>query len=1072
MRSTYNPSVNIVRDSDVTLNYIPTPNAKRAVAQILDDYKKGVRSFQIIGSYGTGKSAFLWAFDQSVTDKKPFFNMAGRAKKNTRVIRIVGAYQSLAEAFEQTLQIDAKGEVKSIFAELYQHYRDLGKTGRLIIQIDEFGKFLEYAVKNAPERELYFVQQLAEFVNDANYEILLLTTIHQSFESYGYGLAQAERQEWTKVKGRFKEITFNEPVEQLLYLASEHIQESFDLVSPKKKMAQSLELFQNSKAFSFDDGFARELVGKLFPLDLISANVLTLALQRYGQNERSLFSFLESSDYTSLAKFSTTGYPYYALPQVYDYLNFNFYSFLSSKYNPDFTAWNSIRYGLESVERVFDQQIADHIRIIKSIGLLNAFAASGAKLDKDFWVNYATSVLGIKGAAEKLDQLEAKSIIRYRNYSQRFILFEGTDLDIESALIEAGNQVSEVTDVPTLLRRYFEFPPVLAKAYSYANGTPRYFQFAISDQPLTIIPQGEIDGFINLVFSDKITLQDVKEVSAKNEQATIYGYYTNFKDVKNLLYDIEKTQKVLDDNKEDRVAYRELETILVHQKSLLTHFIVNNLFGKRSEVRWVHKGQVEKHILSKRSFNQKLSAICREVFSGSPVFKNELVNKNKLSSAIYTAKKNFFKALVNQYDQPDMGLEPHRFPPEKMIYVSLLKNNHFTAHDGSLPIWNIVPSPSFHQLWDTCNQFLVDARAEKKQLGGLVKILGQVPFKLKQGLIDFWVPTFLFLRRDDFALFGPRGYIPNLTEEVLDLVGKDPKNYQIKSFDIAGVRLDIFNNYRQFLDQEAKSTLTNKIFIETIKPFLVFYKSLPEYSRNTKRLSREAIAIREAIVSSQDPEKTFFEDFPQALGTSIDQLKNAPEMLSDYSQVLQSAIRELRTSFQGLVDRFEQFIQNEIFYDENAEFEIYQRGLQERYSTLKKHLLLPAQKTLIQRIDSELDDRRAWLSSIAQAVTGRTLETFRDEDELMLYDKLKDMIIGLDSLTTLSKLEVDEDTEDIIGIQIDSFREGKKQRVIRLPKNTSEQIEALKNSLAGVLSVDKSFNIAALTKLLQELTHE
>ncbi|MBK8193491.1 MAG: hypothetical protein IPK76_09865 [Lewinellaceae bacterium] len=43
---------------------------------------------------------------------------------------------------------------------------------------------------------------------------------------------------------------------------------------------------------------------------------------------------------------------------------------------------------------------------------------------------------------------------------------------------------------------------------------------------------------------------------------------------------------------------------------------------------------------------------------------------------------------------------------------------------------------------------------------------------------------------------------------------------------------------------------------------------------------------------------------------------------------------------------------------------------------------------------SELDDRKAWLSSIAQAVVGKTLETLRDDDEPQLYDKLKNFVLG------------------------------------------------------------------------------
>src|SRR5690606_8887829 len=125
---------------------------------------------------------------------------------------------------------------------------------------------------------------------------------------------------------------------------------------------------------------------------------------------------------------------------------------------------------------------------------------------------------------------------------------------------------------------------------------------------------------------------------------------------------------------------------------------------------------------------------------------------------------------------------------------------------------------------------------------------------------------------------------------------------------------------------------------------------------------------------------------------------------------------------------------------------------------LKKHMLLSNQKTFIQRLDSPLDDKKTWLSSIAQAVTGKTLETFSDEDEIMLYEKFKAMIFDLDSLTKISKSDIDENKEDVIGIKIDSFFSNIGTKVVRVPKNKSKEIEKLKNELKNMLGTDNTSN--------------
>jgi ribosomal protein S15P/S13E len=1070
MANNFTTSVNILRDTERDFHYIPTPNAKQVVSQIVNDFKKGIRSFNIIGTYGTGKSSFLLALEQSIRGTKRYFDPNFISNPKVDFIKVVGSYTSIVEQFADTFEvITAKNKHENILSEIFNRYHSLGKNnGVLFLFLDEFGKFLEYASKHNPENELYFIQQLAEFCNNPKYNIVLITTMHQSFESYAYALTSTQKQEWTKVKGRFREITFNEPVEQLLYLAAEHVAENFENKSSKAAIEKCLKLTAATKAFNFNKDFLNEIAAKLFPLDIISANILTLSLQRYGQNERSLFSFLESTDHTGLSKFNKRDNPFYNLSCVFDYLNFNFYSFITSKYNPDFSAWSSIRSSLEEVERAFDNNINDYSKAIKVIGLLNIFSASGAILDELFLNSYLEYACGVSNASSIIDNLEKKRIIRFRSHSKRYILFEGTDLDIQTALIEAGNKISEVGDVTTLLNKYFQFTPVFAKLYSYEKGTPRFFEFIISEHPISKVPEGEIDGFVNLIFNSKLKIVEIEEASRTQKEAIVYCFFKNSTEIKSLLFEIEKIQKVIEENKEDKVAKRELENIVESQIRLLNHYITDSIYTGSKEVKWFFKGE-EKKISDKKDFNKLLSQVCGSVYDATPVFKNELVNKHRISSSIHTAKRNYFKALANNWDKENLGFEEEKFPPEKTIFLSLLKENGISPiREGSFDIATINKTSTFNKLWKASEKFIESAKSEQRKVSDFVELLGKRPFKLKQGLIDFWIPTFLFIKRDDFAIFNDDGYIPNLSDENLELIAKYPEKYTIKTFDIEGVKLDIFNSYRTFLNQATELKFNNNSFIETIKPFITFYKGLPEYSKQTKRLSVSALKIRTAIASSKDPEETFFESFPNALGISLSTLQKDKSKLQSYTTSLQSAVRELRTSYDGLVKRFEEFICNE-FIGKTVEFEDYKAQLQNRFKKLKKHLLLANQKTFVQRIDSLIDDKKAWLNSIAQAITGKTLENFSDEDEIMLYEKFKAIILELDSLTNLSKGDIDEANEEIIGVKIDTFFSSINPKIVRVPKNKAAEIEQLKTVLKKKLSGDKTSNIAAVLNLLKEL---
>lgn len=1082
----YIPSVNILRDHrNAEINYLPTPNSKRVAAQIAADFRNGIKVFSIIGSYGTGKSSFLWALSKTLQGEQHFFDLGGLEKMKVEVLPFVSEFRSVTAFFQKHFDEESdEFSAEQVFSEIYNHYHRLGKkNGLLVLMVDELGKFLEFAAKNDPERELYFLQQLAEFVNNPAHNILLLTAFHQNFDAYASNLNPAQRQEWSKVKGRFKEITFNEPIEQLLLLAGERLSQAPAIKPPIKEVEQATALFLQSKAFSINPDFANNLAAKLYPLDLFSASVAAVAMQDYGQNERSLFSFLEDTNYTGIqGGYDTRTNPFYNLANLYDYLIFNYYSFLTSQANPHLSAWTGIKSALERVENeVAEEHIFNCQKLVKTVGLLNIFAAKGANLDfaakrsdlsGDFLLNYGEYCLGLGVASDDvLGQLTDRKILLYRKVQKRFILSEGTDVDIQGELLRAGDQVAEIEDVVSRLNRYeFSFPAVFAKQYYYKTGTPRIFEFIISQNLKTELhAKDDTDGYVNLIFNDRLTVEKIKEASKHlTGKAIIFGYYKNAAAIKDLLWEIEKTIKTMEIvPKEDRVAQRELDIIKQHQKTLLNHYILNNLYSPTGEVAWIFEGE-ELDIQSKRSFNAALTTICEEVYSQTPVYRSELVNRSKLSSQIHTAKRIYFRHLVNHWGEEDLGFEKGKFPPEKTIYLTLLRENGLESNPQNLLAAPTIPENSnFYELWNHGELFIEKAKKHRLPLTDFSESLAKPPFKLKQGLIDFWLPTFLFLKRDEFALFGKGIYIPELKEETLELLAKCPDDFTVKAFDMAGVRLDVFNRYRLFLNQGAKEQPNNRAFVETIRPFLTFYKGLKEYAKHTNRLQKESVAVRQMIAMSTDPEKTFFEDFPKALGITLNQLKQSPEALEDYINRLQEAIREIRSCHDELVNRFELFIAEEVLY-ETLPFEAYKVKLRERFQGIKQHRLLPHHKTLLLRLSSELDDRNAWLSSIAQAVVGKTLENLRDDDEPLLYDKFKNLVLELDTLTQLSESGVDEEKEDAFGLEITTF-ETVEKKLVRFPKKKKAEISRIEEAVRTQLGGDKTLNIAALANLLKDL---
>ncbi|WP_148038913.1 hypothetical protein [Proteiniphilum sp. X52] len=1058
----YSPSINIVRDLNKDLEYISTPNAKQVYTHIAKNYTTGTHSFNIVGSYGTGKSSFLLALEHHLNGEKDYFsplNGSFKGVKGFEFLPIIGESTSLLNYFAIEFGLKNKDyNTRDILKKIEANYTEISKSGKgWLIAIDEFGKFLEYAANNNPEKELYFIQQLAEFANDDSKNILFVTTLHQGFNDYAIGLSKTQRNEWDKIRGRLKEITFNEPVEQLLLLAAERISSRQQEVKKGKTFNQLFDSIADSKTFPLNDYFNKSIAEKLLPFDILSASILTSALQRYGQNERSLFQFVDSNDYLGLEDFDTKTNPFYNISCVYDYLMYNYYSTLTTKHNQDYSQWATIRNSIERLESELVDYVSEGTKLIKTIGLLNIFAPNSGTIDRDFLVDYSKFSLGFNNAEEVLDKLSQFKIISFTKYDRRYKLLGGTDLDIDQAIADA--EIDDIADVVPYLNKYFDFPYIQAKEHFYRTGCPRFFQFKISEKPYNEIIE-DADGIVNLVFSEKDIKQELLQQSQNSNEPILYCLYDNIKDIRNTLIELERIQYVKRQYPSDKVAQREIDKMLVRYKKTLNELVFEGLFDNNKTV-WLCNGSTA-HIQSHKQLNRQLSDICDWAYPATPVFRNEMVNKGKLSGAMQPARRNLIKALVSNFDKPNLGFPDEKFPPEKTIYLSLLKNTGI--HNGyalAKPL-----DESFNALWDECIRFLYDAKATRMGVHVLVERLQKKPLKLKQGFIDFWLPIFLFICRDEYALFDENGYIPSIDDETLVLVSRQPDSFEIKSFDISGIKLDLFNSYRSFLNIEEADTVTNDSLIELIKPFLIFYAQLPEYGKRTKRISKQAIILRDAIALSKEPEKTFFEDFPKAMGISLEKIAKNPELVRDYIDTLQALVREIRTAYEELINRIENFIQSE-FIGEEVPFVQYKEILKQRFKKLKKHLLLPKQKVFYQRLMSELDVRNAWISSTCQVLIGKSLDTISDEEEKVLYENFRDMINELDNLCNLAKSDVNLDTEEVFKLEITSFIKGLQKHTIRYPKGKTEEIKELEADIKSRLSNDKNANIALLLDLLQ-----
>jgi hypothetical protein len=1074
-------STNIERDANVNLDYILTKNADDAFERIIYNYGRGQHAFSVIGSYGTGKSTFLWALQKHLEGKRKFStSVASEFKgiKSFQFSRIVGESCSFKEKFCDVFGLAklAESSNKKIlkgFAGLLEDIQS--QKGFLVLLVDEFGKHLEYVAKKNPD-ELYFIQELAEFCNDNERNILFITTLHQNFSSYAKGLNKSEKSEWDKVRGRFIDIAFDEPVEQLIFFASEKLKGHSVPKEFRKNFEKGVDCVLKNNLIGNSSIADIANLESLYPLDPLAADIITKSLQKFGQNERSLFTFLDSPELAA----SIEANDIFDVSDCFDYLTKNLIGEIEDgERNPFKPQFKAASLALERSEFLFEDSYTHAAAIIKTICLVNIFSPAIGILDSNSLTAYAEWFLEIESATSIIDKLVSKKIIKYSNHRSKFNFIEGTDVDIEQELINANKFVDSEFDLVSRLKVHFNFALIPAKRIQFVLGTPRFFGFNFYDEiPQSVEnPKGEIDGYINLIFTKKRIESQLREYSDTQPSCQIFVLYKEIDEIHDALFQLDKINYLLNKFGDDKVAARILNEEKLFKLSDLKSLVEGALFSKESKVKWIWNSNIDvqsegkRHISSLTSLNKLLSDTCEIAYAKTPKYLNEMVNREYLSSPILTARKALVRQMIAFGDQVDLGFSSSLFPPEKTIYLSLLKNTGIHKSKGQHGFYGEPSEASFKPLWKVSNEILLSSSQGRISIAVFFNRLRVGEFKLKQGFLDFWVSIFLIIKKEDYALYSDSGeYIPMLTSDVMDLVHKTPDRFLIKALSTSGVKSDYLVFYKELVGyNESNIKGLQSSYITIYGNFLRFYRGLEEYSQKTNSISIQAQGVRKAIVAAQDPESALFVEIPEALG--FYGLEKGDKRISDFLHSLQNAIREIRSAYDILIDSIQLDISSSLEMKEELGFEQFKELIIERYSRLNRNLILNEQlKLFFMRLVSPLDVKKAYWESLSDVILGKKLDKINDEDVVVLVDRLKDMLSKLDDLAPLHEISNENNDSSYYQMTIiDASGKGSFKKNILLDEKKRTKANELNKKIQSLLSSDSDLNKMVLLELLQNL---
>ena len=1123
----FSRSINLERDKssiDAVNAYVPTSTAIKTLRLIIKtlNNSKISRSWSLIGPYGSGKSSFgifLNAlFQPSSSDQHKLaikkiseidedlskaYNDKLKTSDGLLNILITGSYEGLTKklfhVFEKVIQEsvletkfkrtllkfhkdkvhDASSDDLLDLLQMLQSSINSSKTNYkgISITIDELGKHVEYAGSNQKDGDIYVLQKISEHcVSESHAPILFNVMLHQGIEFYAKELDTETKAEWRKIQGRFEEISFIEGPEQSMRVLAKALKNSLkpsQLSKVKTELKTPVQALLKAKIFP-NMNKIREGVNffsEVFPFHPLTAYILPLLAQKLAQNERTVFTFLGSSEafgFQDLIK--ELDFPDLVMPHhVFDYFVNNQGSYIYDHLTH--RRWIEV---LNAIDRAGDQD-KKTLNILKTIGLLNIIGTL-ANLRSSY--DLLSIIYGTKVLDQSLKALQKKSLITYRKHSDEYKVWQGSDFDLEAALNKELDQFEDF-DIANELNRLVMPTPLVAKKYSIESHTLRYFKTSyISDKNFVSLDQDRLSlepQLFILLKQNKVKQVNLNqkykelpsniliiEVNSKNL------FESNAKELK-ALKSIYKTSEEITN---DPIAKKEISDQIDHLERRLISALKN--ITQSTDFTWIHASKKLK-IRSHIDIQTHLSSILQDIYHQSPVLRNELINRDNISAQGQSARTNLIKMMASQRHDPELGYASDKFPPDKTIFNAVFKQlglyqKESIGYKFAYPKKNSPLYPAYEFIKESLSS------SEPKSYAELCKGLSLPPIGIKKGMHPVIFFGFYYSVEANMAMYEDGIFIPYLNDEAVDRIVRKGDHFAFQLHTFTGQDKLISTYSEQFLNKESKNILT------IVRAFSKEMKSLPEFTqqtRNLDRISNEAIKLRSAFESAKSPHDLFTNDIPKALGFIKKDLNKEKE-LTAFIDLLNRTMTELKSCYGRMIE--EQRIKfAQIFsLDTNLTLDELQKKILARYSSMEEFTidnlsLKPFLTRLLADIDPEI-----WFEGVLTILENTNPQKWRDDTLLEADIKLKNFSERMKDIEMLQSYQANKASssdQEIFGLRVTMHGKEKNiDKIVTLNNEEKKEFELISQKLEALLSKggfkDKDKKIAALVAKINDIENE
>lgn len=782
--------------------------------------------------------------------------------------------------------------------------------GGLVLFIDEMGKFLEAAVQDGSD--IYILQQLAEAASRSKGRFLVVGVLHQAFEEYAHRLSHEMRDEWAKIQGRFIDLIVNTAGEEQIDLISRAIESDH---RPKKpaSLATAVAGFARRDRAG-DAGRLPDLLEGCWPLHPVVACLLgPISRRRFGQNQRSIFGFLNSSEPHAFQDFLNHAEDgeLYGPDRLWDYLRANLEpSILAS---PDGHRWALAAEALERCEAIGGDAL--HIKLLKTIAVIDLFKERSGLVANSELLRTCFPTTSAKTLEKALLQLDTWSFTIFKKFLDARAIFAGSDFDIDQAVRAALDEIDEIDF--NELRTLAGLQPILAKRHYHETGALRWFDVnvvpvsGIVEFTAGFVPEnGAIGQFLLAVPTEGESeehAEDACRKAARHSDAwdMVVGISKRSWAILPLARELFALDSVSNDHPElagDPVARREVSARLAALQALLE----TELHKAFDNALWFRKSHQPKH-LRQADLNSIASELAGRRFKESPCLHNELLNRQKPSTNAIAAQNNLLRRMVLNEGEPRLGIDG--FPAEGGLFASILEATGLYAKIGEN--WRFV-SPITSEddpcrlvpMWKRAFDYVKEHSDRTVSVSELFDEWRKPPLGVKDGLMPILAVAFVLSQRDKLAVYRDGIFRAKFDDVDVDYLAKDAGFIQLRWMDLTDVARRLLSGMAQVVrDLDKENELVHLEPIDVGRGLVAIYDQLPKWTVRTMRLSSNAVKIRDLFKRAHDPNQFLFDDIPGTFGKDIslaneDSLRrvigSVREGLEELTQAYPSMLHRLR----------------------------------------------------------------------------------------------------------------------------------------------------------------------------------